>query len=127
MACRKTKSGRKKYCIGDFRHHVKIIDPEILETKECHDISNDDIVLQTKAKLKTSSGIQSFNGVSIDTGTTHKFTIRYTSATIEKRFMILHKGNLYKIESVENENEDDLYLIIQASKGGDKDLSANLI
>lgn len=127
MSCRKTRSGKKKYCLADFRHPIKIIDPDILESADCYDISNDDIFLQTRAMVKTSSGIQFFNGVSVDTGITHTFTIRYTSATIETRYMILMNGNFYKIESVENKDEDSLYLVIKASKRGDKDIGANII
>ena len=118
MACKKTKNEKKRYCLGDFRHSIRILNGKTFATTGDYDVENNTI-LSTRAIVKTTSGSVFHNGVVIQTDTTHKFTIRFTQTQISKNYMILFKEEYYNIESIENENEDSLYLIIRASKRGD--------
>ena len=118
MACKKSKQGKKRYCIGDFRHSIKIISGSMVSTEGDYDVDNNNTILTTRAVIKTSSGIPYFAGTSMGTSPTHTFIIRYTTIPIEKNYIIECKGNYYHIESIRNDNEDDLYIIINASKRG---------
>ena len=86
MACSKSRNKKKKYCIGDFRHYIRIIDPKITPADSSYTIDNTDFILSGNAIIKTSSGVTFFNGVNVDTGVTHTFIIRYVPTLIQKNF-----------------------------------------
>jgi hypothetical protein len=127
MACSTSRNKKKKYCISSFRHYIRVIDSQISPADESYTVDNTDFVLSGKAIIKTSSGISFSNGVNIDTGITHTFIIRYVNIPIEKNFMIWKDGEFYRIESIENIDEDNQYLKIKASKRGTDDLGANFV
>ena len=125
MSCRKTRVSRKKYCLGDFRHYISIIDSTVNPVQESYDIDNTDIVLNTKAAVRTKGGIVFFSGVATEAEVTHEFIIRFPSIEVEKSNRILFKGDLYRIETIVNENEDDKFLKIGAVKRGKATIKAN--
>jgi len=124
MACTR-KNKKIKYCISDFRTPIRIIDPSIEPADESYSVDNTNFIWKGKAICKTSSGVQNFNGVNTDNGITHTFIIRYTSTLIEKRFMILLRGEFLVVDSVENINEENRYLKIRCKKRGSETFQAN--
>ncbi len=126
MSCNKSKQGRKRYCLSDFRHRIVILKGEIVSTEDEYTVSNDMTVLTCRAKLKTTGGSSFYNGVSITDNPTHKFTIPFVkNIPIEKNYIIELRSEYYSIENIINENEDNLYLIITANKRGSKEQKAN--
>lgn len=126
MGCKKVRNPKRIHCLADFRHFIKIIDAEIIPNQKSYELDNSDIILQVKAKVKTVSPFSTMNGVNVDTGVTHQFVIRFIAGIkIQKNFMILFNSELYRIETVVNENEDNLFIIIRCSKRGNVSLGAN--
>jgi len=126
MSCNKTRQGRKRYCLSDFRHRIQILKGNIISTTGDYDVSNTEPVLTCRAKVKTTSGTSYYNGVSMDNTPSHKFTVPFVkNISIEKNYMILMNGDYYNIDNVINENEDNLYFIISANKTGSQTKEAN--
>ncbi len=125
MGCKSVRNPKKMHCLADFRHFISIIDAEISPAENSYEVDNTDIVLSIKAKVKTLSQFQVMNGINIGSDATHRFTIRYTNTVIEKNFMILFHGDLYRIESSINENEDNLFIVIDANKRGKANIGAS--
>lgn len=126
MSCNKSRQGRKKYCLSDFRHRIQILKGSVISTEGEYDVDNSQVVLTCRAKIKTTGGTPYYNGISTETSPTHKFTIPFVkSIPIEKNYMILLNSEYYNIENVMNENEDNLYLIITANKTGNQSQKAN--
>lgn len=69
----------------------------------------------------SNSGVRYFNGVTIDPDTTHIFLI-YFDPELERleagNHFILYDDYRYRILSIQNNNESDQYLNIQASNRG---------
>ena len=129
MGCKSVRNTRRKHCLADFRKFIKIIDSEIMPSGDgSYAVDNSDIITQLKASVKTRSPFAMINGVSIDTGITHRFVVRYMDSLVElleKNSMILMDGDFYRVEAFTNENEDGLFLLIDASKRGKASIGAN--
>lgn len=80
------------------------------------------------AAVETPRGSSKFLGVNINDDTTHIFIVRYRSLLDELEVgnnFILFKDRRFRILSVTNMNEDDIFLAIECTERGDDDKDAN--
>ena len=64
-----------------------------------------------------------FDSVNLPAGTTHKFTVRFSTWTAEN--IIRWEGDAYKILKTEDPDKRQQYLTMFAQLKGDEDLAAN--
>ena len=121
MGCRR----KKKYCAGDFNRTITILKPETVKTPGDYDISHASVVAIVRAKVKTLSGVAWHNGVATQEGNTHMFAIRFTPKQISKNYIISYRDVFYRIDTVDNVEEEDDYLEIRATKRGASTNKAN--
>ena len=78
-------------------------------------------------EFKTAGrGYQSFGGVGVSEKVTHIFVTRYTNVIrVTDQEWILHDNMRYKVDSIENINEEKKFLRIYLIKQGSLDLPAN--
>ena len=105
-----------KICTGDLKHPVEVqrntpVDDEAggydeswatIETIYC--------------KIKQKSGNEAFQQQNIRAISTHSFWTRYGSSVVEED-RLLYRGDFYNVRNVENIDERDMWLKIDAEKG----------
>ena len=71
-------------------------------------------------------GYRFFGGVGVSDGVTHTFTTRYTTVIqVTNQEWVLYENTRYKVDSVENINEEKKFLRLYLIKQGSLDLPAN--
>lgn len=71
-------------------------------------------------------GYQSFGGAGISESITHVFTTRYTNViTVTDQEWLLYDGVRYKVDKIENINEEKKFLRLYLIKQGSSELPAN--
>jgi len=105
-----------KVCIGALKYPIRIIDSEIEPTARGFTINLDDYI-STYAAIETTTGVQGFDGVNVVSVTTHVFYIRY-GVTVEPRYNIYYNNKYYIVLSVENMNEQRLFLKLTTTERG---------
>ena len=126
MSCKKTRQSRKKFCISDFRHNVKIYRGSIIATSGQYTVDNCQLILSCRAKVKTTGGSSFYGQVALDNAPTHKFTVPYVKdISIERNYVIEMNKEYYNIDDVTNLDEDNIYFVISAVKKGSIKKEAN--
>jgi head-tail adaptor len=78
------------------------------------------------ATVKTLGGLSEINQVALTTvSATHEFTIPYTNLQIDKSCDVELGGTVLNIKEVENQNEQNRYLILRCAAKGSKNKAAN--
>jgi hypothetical protein len=71
-------------------------------------------------------GYRSFGGAGVSESITHVFTTRYTSVvTVTDQEWLLYDGVRYKVDRIENINEEKKFLRLYLIKQGSSELLAN--
>lgn len=107
---------------GDFSHKIEIVRETIITDSEGFKHSEPVVILSPYAQVKTTKGFTLIaNGTSFDKATTN-FTIRYPAIEIRNTDIIRFKGKRYEIQYINNVDEADIVLELQAKevtiKGG---------
>lgn len=102
---------------GDFNRRIKIKSRSITKDAEGYPVYTDTLVIEVWAKVKTTKGFTLIaNGSDFEKAYTN-FTIRYPVTTAITRDMIIeYKSKIYEIQYLNNVNEADTLLEIQAKE-----------
>ena len=107
---------------GEFSHKIEIVRETITTDAEGFKSTAPVVVLSPWASVKTTKGFTLIaNGTAFDKATTN-FTIRYPSVEIKSTDVINFKGKRYEIQYINNVDEANVILELQAKevtqKGG---------
>lgn len=101
---------------GDFKHKIDIVSVTITKDASGFPIYTDTTVLSPYAKVKTTKGFTLIaNGSDFEKAFTN-FTIRYPVTPINRDMQILFRGKRYEILYLNNMDEANVLLEIQAKE-----------
>lgn len=100
---------------GKYRHRIEIYTPRIVTSENGYQTVEPDVkVLTTYASIKTTKGMTFIiNQTDFEQAFTN-FTIRYPLTEINRDMLILFKGKVYVIEYLNDIDEANVELEIQA-------------
>lgn len=125
MSCAKKKIKETKLCIGDLNSLIQIQErrlPQITDVEDSEPSFIFTTILSTWSAVETVRGTSRFSNVNIEGLTTHLFWIRYNpnlSIPENGNTFVLFKSRYFRIIRVTNSNEQDEWLMIEASDRGD--------
>ena len=101
---------------GKYKNKIFIIKREIVEDEDGFQHNKDKIVLTTWAAIKTLKGYTIIMNGDADFEKAYvNFTIRYPKrAKIDRKMFILYRDKLYRIDYINNIDEADVELELQA-------------
>ena len=101
---------------GKYNKRIKIYKAEVIENENGFQTEQKTLVLSPYASVKTTRGMTLIkNGTDFEKAYTN-FTIRYPKAEINRDMLIEFHGKEYSIEYLNNVNEDNVELEIQAKE-----------
>lgn len=101
---------------GDFKHKIDIIREITTKDEYGFDNSVPEVVLSPYAMIKTTKGFTLIaNGSDFEKAFTN-FTIRYPITPIDRDMIILYRGKRYEIQYLNNVDEANVLLEIQAKE-----------
>lgn len=101
---------------GKYNKRIKIYKTEIVENENGFQTEQKTLVLNPYASVKTTRGMTLIqNNTDFEKAYTN-FTIRYPKTEINRDMMIEFHGKEYSIEYLNNVNEDNVELEIQAKE-----------
>ena len=101
---------------GKYNKRIKIYKTEVIENENGFQTEQKTLVLSPYASVKTTRGMTLIkNGTDFEKAYTN-FTIRYPKAEINRDMLIEFHGKEYSIEYLNNVNEDNVELEIQAKE-----------
>ena len=101
---------------GKYNKKIKIYKTEVVENENGFQTEQKTIVLSPYASVKTTRGMTLIkNGTDFEKAYTN-FTIRYPKTEINRDMVIEFHGKEYSIEYLNNVNEDNVELEIQAKE-----------
>lgn len=101
---------------GKYNKKIKIYKTEAIENENGFQTEQKTLVLSTYASVKTTRGMTLIkNGTDFEKAYTN-FTIRYPKTEINRDMVIEFHGKEYSIEYLNNVNEDNVELEIQAKE-----------
>lgn len=125
MSCKGIDLSKRKVCIGDLKHKIKI-DVRSLTAPNDIDYSQEFVsFVEVWAGIKTTKGAEIFDGVNTVGVSTHQFFIRYID-NVSTDNMIEYDSKKYRILRVQEMDESKDFILIQAAIRGDKSFEANL-
>lgn len=99
---------------GDYKRKISIYSIEVVEDDAGFKQETKSIVLTTYAKVKTTKGFTLIkNNTDFEKAYTN-FTIRYPKVKITRDMLIEYNGKTYSIEYLNNVDEKNIELEIQA-------------
>lgn len=101
---------------GNYNHKIKIYKVRVVEDAEGFQTKEKEIILQPYASVKTTRGMTIIiNNSDFEKAYTN-FTIRYPKTPIDRDMLIDFNGKTYSIEYLNNINEENVELEIQAKE-----------
>lgn len=101
---------------GKYNKRIKIYKTEVIENENGFQTEQKTLVLSPYASVKTTRGMTLIkNGTDFEKAYTN-FTIRYPKTEINRDMVIEFHGKEYSIEYLNNVNEDNVELEIQAKE-----------
>ena len=101
---------------GKYNKRIKIYKTEVIENENGFQTEQKTLVLSPYASVKTTRGMTLIkNGTDFEKAYTN-FTIRYPKTEVNRDMVIEFHGKEYSIEYLNNVNEDNVELEIQAKK-----------
>lgn len=99
---------------GNYNKKILIFEIQKVEDKDGFPIKQEKTVLHTYAKVKTTKGFTLIaNNTDFEKAYTN-FTIRYPKTTINRDMLIKYNKKIYSIEYLNNIDEENVELEIQA-------------
>ena len=116
-------STKKRVCIGQLDKPIQIESRNIQApaNKTPQDVDADEIFenrVHVWANIKTLSGEAIFDGVNIEQTITHIFTFNYLGFEISTLDWVIYDNRRFKIMSVENINEDNIFTAVRCVDRG---------
>ena len=101
---------------GKYNRKIKIVSETITKDSSGFPVKSQTVVLEPWAEVKTTKGFTLIiNNTDFEKAFTN-FTIRYPLTTITRDMLILYKGKTYEIQYLNNINEENIELEIQAKE-----------
>lgn len=101
---------------GKYNRQITIYNTQVIEDEDGFQTTIQNIVLQPYARVKTTKGFTLIaNGTDFEKAFT-KFTIRYPVTPINRDMLISFRGKTYTIEYLNNIDEANVELEIQAKE-----------
>lgn len=101
---------------GKYNKRIKIYKTEVIENENGFQTEQKTLVLSPYASVKTTRGMTLIkNGTDFEKAYTN-FTIRYPKTEINRDMVIEFHGKEYSIEYLNNVNEENVELEIQAKE-----------
>ena len=101
---------------GKYKHKIQIVKDTLTKDKDGFPIRTRSVILEPWAEVKTTRGFTLIvNNSDFEKAFTN-FTIRYPITTITRDMRILFNGKEYTIEYLNNINEANVELEIQAKE-----------
>lgn len=101
---------------GKYNHKITIYQTSIVEDSQGFQSEQRQVVLTPYANVKTTRGMTLIRNDSDFEKAYTNFTIRYPKTPINRDMQIEFKGKIYTIEYLNNVNEEDVELEIQAKE-----------
>ena len=127
MSVRKVQHAKlRKLSIGDMKTPVIVHSTDITAPSVGVDFGREitPLIDPYFVKVTTLRGVTIFDGSNIEQFVTHEFAGRFDERIDEKMF-IEHAGKYYRIENVEEYEEDQMYTVLLCTERGEKDLEVN--
>lgn len=99
---------------GEYKHRITIYTITEKEDKDGFKVKTEAVILSARAKLKTTKGFTLISSNTDFEKAYTNFTIRYPKAKITRDMLIRYKGKDYTIEYLNNIDEANVELEIQA-------------
>lgn len=101
---------------GDFKHRIKIVRETIVEDNDGYKERSTVTILEPWAEVKTTKGFTMIsNNTDFEKALT-RFTIRWPVTPIDRDMIILFNGKRYEILYLNNVDEENVLLEIQAKE-----------
>lgn len=101
---------------GKYNKQITIYSTQVVEDEDGFQTTINDIILQPYASVKTTKGFTLItNGTDFEKAFTN-FTIRYPVTEITRDMLISFRGKTYTIQYLNNVNEENIELEIQAKE-----------
>lgn len=101
---------------GKYNKQITIYSTQVVEDEDGFQTTINDIILQPYASVKTMKGFTLIaNGTDFEKAFTN-FTIRYPVTEITRDMLISFRGKTYTIQYLNNVNEENVELEIQAKE-----------
>lgn len=101
---------------GKYNKQITIYSTQVVEDEDGFQTTINDIILQPYASVKTTKGFTLIaNGTDFEKAFTN-FTIRYPVTEITRDMLISFRGKTYTIQYLNNVNEENVELEIQAKE-----------
>lgn len=101
---------------GKYNKQITIYRTEVIEDSDGFQTTVNTIILQPYASIKTTKGFTLIaNGTDFEKAFTN-FTIRYPVTEITRDMLISFRGKTYTIQYLNNVNEENVELEIQAKE-----------
>lgn len=99
---------------GKYRHKIKIYREQITKDADGFPVKEKSVVLEPYAYIKTTRGFTLIQNDSDFEKAYTNFTIRFPATKIDRDMLIDYKGKTYTVEYLNNVDEADAELEIQA-------------
>lgn len=101
---------------GKYNKQITIYSTQVIEDEDGFQTTINNIILQPYASVKTTKGFTLIaNGTDFEKAFTN-FTIRYPATQITRDMLISFRGKTYTIQYLNNVNEENVELEIQAKE-----------
>ena len=101
---------------GKYNKQITIYSTQVIEDEDGFQTNINNIILQPYASVKTTKGFTLIaNGTDFEKAFTN-FTIRYPVTEITRDMLISFRGKTYTIQYLNNVNEENVELEIQAKE-----------
>ena len=101
---------------GKYNKQITIYSTQVVEDEDGFQTTINNIILQPYASVKTTKGFTLIaNGTDFEKAFTN-FTIRYPVTEIPRDMLISFRGKTYTIQYLNNVNEENVELEIQAKE-----------
>ena len=101
---------------GDYKHRITIYAVTVKEDKDGFKEKTEAVILSPYAKVKTTKGFTLISSNTDFEKAYTNFTIRYPKTEITRDMLIRYKGKDYTIEYLNNVDEANVELEIQAKE-----------
>ncbi len=128
MTCKTITKQANKICIGNLNKKIKIQTSSFIDSNTPNQPSGIEFadILEPWAMIKTFKTNDQQDGVNVSQSITHQFIFRYTSIDLNREIFIEYKSKKFRVDSVENIDEEDKYYRLTSIERGDQSKNANL-
>ena len=101
---------------GKYNKKISIFEKQVVKDNDGFPVENEVIVLTTYANVRTTKGMTLIMNDSDFEKAYTNFTIRYPKTSINRKMFIKYNNRIYTIEYLNNIDEKDVELEIQAKE-----------